>query len=256
LERHFKHNLQHAHEGGYVRCTIRRTIEERSSEGARTTSELRTQETDPPPFQRRVVADEGKDWLEWTSRPSASVLQHGDQREPADTCSTPKARPAKSIQYFPARRQHRRKSIDFRYGLPRRTQQPLDVGHRANIAGLARPLVSPSREPPSEGNAENTDQQGSVSWPFSSVRFAAINVAAISTSASQPKAARLRFPHAALTGVGQRGRNYGCVLPRSSTAWTVFENRRAIGCAYNLPWAGRIPSREGGAYPPITSSGE
>jgi hypothetical protein len=38
---------------------------------------------------------------------------------------------------------------------------------------------------------------------FWSVRYAAINVAAISTSASQPKAARLHFPHAALTGVGK-----------------------------------------------------
>jgi len=38
---------------------------------------------------------------------------------------------------------------------------------------------------------------------FSSVRYAAINVAAISTSASQPKAARLHYPRAALTGVGK-----------------------------------------------------
>jgi hypothetical protein len=50
LERHFKHNSRHAHEGGNVRCTIRGTTEGRSSEGARTTSGLRTQETDPPPF--------------------------------------------------------------------------------------------------------------------------------------------------------------------------------------------------------------
>jgi hypothetical protein len=93
---------------------------------------------------------------------------------------------------------------------------------------------------------------------FSSVRYAAINVAPISTSALLPKAARLHFPPRCLDRCrqilrrrGQRGRNCGFVLPRSSTAWTVFENRRAIGYAYNLLWAGRGRA----AYPPITSSG-
>ena len=42
-----------------------------------------------------VFAETAPPILRWTSRPSALVVQHGDQRESADTCRTPKARPAK-----------------------------------------------------------------------------------------------------------------------------------------------------------------
>ena len=262
MERHFKHNSRHAHEGSYVRCTIRGTTEERGSEGARTTSELTTQETDPPPFWRRVVAGEGKDWLEWTSTPRASALQHSDQRETADTCSTPKARPAQSIHYFPARRQHRRKSIDFRYGLTRRTQQPFDVAHRANIAlgWVDRSLRL--RDMPSEGNAENTDQQGSVSWPlFVGAICRHQRVAAISTSASQPKAPRLRFPHAALTGVGKFSGGAGNTVVIMGSYCRALRRlgqflKTAAQLVARIICHGPAASLLGrAAYPPITSSG-
>jgi hypothetical protein len=136
------------------------------------------------------------------------------------------------------------------------------VAHRANIAlgWVDRSLRL--RDMPSEGNAENTDQQGSVSWPlFVGAICRHQRVAAISTSASQPKAPRLRFPHAALTGVGKFFGGAGNAVVIMGSYCPALRRlgqflKTAAQLVARIICHGQAASLLGrAAYPPITSSG-